>query len=591
MLKRKSHNKSRKGCQNCKRRHVKCDEQGPPCANCVVRETSSTCIYTQSSQSSLSAVSSRGQDAAASGRRGGGDRDQAVAAGSTSPSESRSPAPEPAAATKQQELAAAPARSAPSEGESSRLLDLELMHRWSTVTYKSLISVPADESYLQVGIPIEALKAGYLLNALLAVTALEKVMSEGSPPSSPSPGEDGEGSGGGGGGSSSMAATGNSERIRARNRRYIRAAIEYYDRAINAFRAALPTVGPENHHMLYFASILAAIVHLLMPQCLHGLWAEDGGGGGGGGNGGGGGGGEAVGAHGGVGLGQDPAPHSAIAHALSLFELLNGTGSIVSVNWGWLIASPAGPSIAQALSHGQPDVHKLDPDTAAAMDRLMVLAAATGPPVADDGGGGDGGGDGSGEGAAADPYGRDRQLIAPAEALVAKADYAVLLDGSVQVLPAPANPSDLTPAYKAEQRGGPAARRRSPAEVRRDMYKNTVFYLRMGFADAHRGAYKFSGIGFPMLGRHEFAAAVARREPLALLLVAYWGVLMGHENNAAWWTGRAGRWSIGRDLVAEISEALVLLEMRGRLGDGFAAMPEWRASISWARTQTGLTAL
>ncbi|KAL8376077.1 hypothetical protein RB595_007273 [Gaeumannomyces hyphopodioides] len=443
------------------------------------------------------------------------------------------------------------------------------MHRWSTVTYKSLVSVPNDESYLQVVIPIEALKGDYLLNALLAITALEKVMTEGSP-SSPSPGEEGEGAGG----SSSMAATGNSRRIRASNRRYIRAAIEYYDRAINAFRAALPTVGPENHHMLYFASILAAIVHLLMPQCLRGLWAEDGGGGGG----------EAVGAHGGVGLGQDPAPHSAIAHALSLFELLNGTGSIVSVNWGWLMASPAGPSIAQALEHGQPDVHKLDPDTAAALDRLMVLAAATGPPVADEGGGG---GDGK-EDAAADPHGRDRQLIAPAEALVAKADYSVLLDGSVQVLPAPANPSDITPAYEAERRGESA---RTAAEVRRDMYKNTVFYLRMCFADAQRGAYKFSGVGFPMLGRHEFAAAVARREPLALLLVAFWGVLMGHDNNAAWWTGSPGRWSIGRDLVAEISEALVLLEMRGRLGDGFAAMPQWRASISWARTQAGLTAL
>lgn len=472
---------------------------------------------------------------------------------------------------------------APTEGEAGRLLDLELMHRWTTVTYKTLVSVPNDERYLQVVVPVEALKSDYLLNALLAVTALEKVMTESSSQ------EEAE-RGGGGGASSSMAATGNSRSIRAANRRYIRAAIEYYDRAIKMFRAALPTVGPENHHMLYFASLLAAIVHLLMPQCLRGLWADDddddgrppGGSGGGGG--------EVVGGHGGVGLGQDPAPHSAIAHVLSLFELLNGTGSIVSVNWGWLMASPAGPSIAQALAHGRPDVNKLDPDTAAAIDRLMVLAAATGPPVvvADKGQEEE---EDEEVDAAADPRrGRDRQLIAPAEALFSKADYSILLDGSVKVLPQPANPSDITPAYRAERRG--EAPVRTPAEVRRDMYKNTVFYLRMTFADAQRAVIKFSGVGFPMLGRHEFAAAVARREPLALLVVAFWGVLMGHESNAAWWTGSSGRWSIGRDLVAEISEALVLLEMRGRLGDdGFAAMPEWRASISWARTQVGLSAL
>ncbi|KLU85277.1 hypothetical protein MAPG_04305 [Magnaporthiopsis poae ATCC 64411] len=254
MLKRKSHSKSRKGCQNCKRRHVKCDEQGPPCANCVVRETTSTCIYTQSSQNALAALRSRGQDVAAPARRSQGD--QAAPAAAESFSGSRSPASESSAApvAEQQQQhhhhhhhPEPPVRPAPAEGEVDRLLDLELMHRWTTVTYKTLVSVPNDESYLQVGVPIEALKCDYLLNALLAVTALEKVMTESESSSS----EEERG------GSGSMAATGSSRSIRDSNRRYIRAAIEYYDRGINGFRAALPTVGPENHHVLYFASLLA----------------------------------------------------------------------------------------------------------------------------------------------------------------------------------------------------------------------------------------------------------------------------------------------------------------------------------------------
>ncbi|KAJ4152876.1 hypothetical protein LMH87_009396 [Akanthomyces muscarius] len=40
---RKSHKKSRNGCVECKRRHIKCDEAKPQCTNCVVVER--TCEY------------------------------------------------------------------------------------------------------------------------------------------------------------------------------------------------------------------------------------------------------------------------------------------------------------------------------------------------------------------------------------------------------------------------------------------------------------------------------------------------------------------------------------------------------------------
>ncbi|QQK46297.1 Aflatoxin biosynthesis regulatory protein [Penicillium digitatum] len=39
---RRAHTKSRQGCDQCKRRRVKCDEKGPPCSNCISRELSCT---------------------------------------------------------------------------------------------------------------------------------------------------------------------------------------------------------------------------------------------------------------------------------------------------------------------------------------------------------------------------------------------------------------------------------------------------------------------------------------------------------------------------------------------------------------------
>ncbi|KAK4235021.1 hypothetical protein C8A03DRAFT_37150 [Achaetomium macrosporum] len=38
MTKRRAHKKSRNGCKECKRRHIKCDERWPSCSNCVTTE-------------------------------------------------------------------------------------------------------------------------------------------------------------------------------------------------------------------------------------------------------------------------------------------------------------------------------------------------------------------------------------------------------------------------------------------------------------------------------------------------------------------------------------------------------------------------
>ncbi|KAL6918979.1 hypothetical protein FSHL1_002960 [Fusarium sambucinum] len=54
---RRSHKKSKKGCLQCKRRHVKCDEGRPACLLCTM--TSRDCSFTEEASSSTSDLSSR----------------------------------------------------------------------------------------------------------------------------------------------------------------------------------------------------------------------------------------------------------------------------------------------------------------------------------------------------------------------------------------------------------------------------------------------------------------------------------------------------------------------------------------------------
>ncbi|KAF2670786.1 hypothetical protein BT63DRAFT_423081 [Microthyrium microscopicum] len=115
--------KSRQGCLICKRRHIKCDEQGPPCANCRVRNLE--CKYrkpktlenTDSTNEPLSNLESK----AVTG---------------------------------------------------SRRLELELFHQWSTDTYRSLVFQGDDESVWRELIPHTALDFDFLLHIIFSISAL-----------------------------------------------------------------------------------------------------------------------------------------------------------------------------------------------------------------------------------------------------------------------------------------------------------------------------------------------------------------------------------------------------------------------------------
>lgn len=53
-LPRRKHQKSRRGCTTCKRRHIRCDEGDPQCQNCITHR--STCSYPEAHSRTSSAV-------------------------------------------------------------------------------------------------------------------------------------------------------------------------------------------------------------------------------------------------------------------------------------------------------------------------------------------------------------------------------------------------------------------------------------------------------------------------------------------------------------------------------------------------------
>ncbi|KIW18387.1 hypothetical protein PV08_02675 [Exophiala spinifera] len=127
MAQRRTHSKNKTGCINCKKRHIKCDELGPPCANCRVRN---------------------------------------VECGQEPPGLStRSPRP-------RSQLAGEKTLQASVAIVGDRISELELFHRWSTDTYQSFRITPGDGDVWRLMVPQEALTYPFLLNAIFSITAL-----------------------------------------------------------------------------------------------------------------------------------------------------------------------------------------------------------------------------------------------------------------------------------------------------------------------------------------------------------------------------------------------------------------------------------
>ncbi|KAJ5331206.1 hypothetical protein N7476_000989 [Penicillium atrosanguineum] len=130
MPSRRSHTKSRKGCLECKRRHIKCDEELPKCTLCRKRKLE--CSYPPNSND---LDSSQGSPA---------PRDDSES--TLTPSD---------------DLAIP-----------NRMVEMRLMHQYLTSTHLTLARDGMSSHHLAMVIPRMATSFPYLLDSILALTAL-----------------------------------------------------------------------------------------------------------------------------------------------------------------------------------------------------------------------------------------------------------------------------------------------------------------------------------------------------------------------------------------------------------------------------------
>ncbi|KAL2860040.1 hypothetical protein BJX68DRAFT_275495 [Aspergillus pseudodeflectus] len=282
----RSHRKSRTGCLVCRKRRVKCDESGHPCANC----------------------SFRGLDCAYADPRtlaGGGAGEERA-----TPSRTESPA-----------LAPQTPPSLPQAAVSPRL-QLELMHTYSTETYKSLFAEPTDNHTWQVMVPRRALEEGdgdrangFLLDGLLSVAALHTAVRLSN---SPKP------------------------EVRARKQVYVDVAMEYQSHALQPFQRAIQQISRENCDVVFAHSLITIVNGIAVPQVLHVP----------------------------KGRGED-SKMNMLETIFTLFELVQGTAEINRITGPWL--KDKDPCLVYPDFWGAASGTALDTETDAALNRLGAL--------------------------------------------------------------------------------------------------------------------------------------------------------------------------------------------------------------------------
>ncbi|KAI0203582.1 hypothetical protein F4808DRAFT_417203 [Astrocystis sublimbata] len=419
MQQRRSHKKSRRGCLNCKKWHTKCDESGPPCNNCALRNAK--CEYAWQKDARSAALVQARKSSSSSGSGSGGE-----------------PGDSDGLATK----------------ECRRMLELELMHYWSTTTYESLCSGPDDGHYMQFIMPQEALRYDFLLNGIFVSAALHR---------------------------STMVP-------QRQARGYFNVAMELYDKASRSFRKQLAKMNSTNYHVLYIYSSMTAFINIAFSQC---NFTE----------------------------GSELNTFSTVTVA---FELLNGSVSIATTDLQRLLDSPV--PLRAYLGHGNATNIALPNDTLMALFRLQNLNelyhssqyTISTPPLSDD--------------LSIVTTPQSDTTVAATQAMGARPwDVAIKL---------------LTLCFKEEQRA-----------------------LLRGYA------FIFPGGAGP-----DFTTAIKASDPMALLIMMHWTVLVERAGLQFWWAK-----NLGKRLAVGIWKAMQLFSPRS---PSMALLtPEWGESLSWVCSQ------
>ncbi|OOF93841.1 hypothetical protein ASPCADRAFT_150346 [Aspergillus carbonarius ITEM 5010] len=185
MPSRRSHTKSRKGCLQCKKRHVKCDEGSPRCGLCKKRRLD--CTYPSSSEVESQHAST--------------------------PQDPPDVLPGP-----------------DGDALSTRMLEMRLFHHYVTETYITLCQGRLDANHFQVVIPRIAVAHPFLLDSLLALSALHLAYLE-----------------------------------THDNHSWLEVALKYQNRACSAFSRVLAEMSPENCGPAFICSIFIMLCATAYP--------------------------------------------------------------------------------------------------------------------------------------------------------------------------------------------------------------------------------------------------------------------------------------------------------------------------------------
>ncbi|KAJ5919208.1 hypothetical protein N7466_010151 [Penicillium verhagenii] len=200
------HRKSRNGCDQCRERRVKCDEIGPPCTNCTNRQLNCTYLKVEATRSRTVANARPSKHQARPSSELSEHSDQRSLNGVGSPV---------------------------SDFSTPQEIDhLELMHKFSTDTYKSLCVSDSETSTWQITIPRLALKHPYLLNGIMALASMHLATS---------------------------AEPADALIFQDRG-------LQYYNRSISPFRHAIDNITPQNCDAVFAHSIVMIAISIASPR-------------------------------------------------------------------------------------------------------------------------------------------------------------------------------------------------------------------------------------------------------------------------------------------------------------------------------------
>ncbi|KAJ5100672.1 hypothetical protein N7456_006724 [Penicillium angulare] len=203
------HTKSRNGCDRCRERRVKCDESGPPCSNCISRQLDCAYLKVAAARTRVTTTSTTAPKKAVAVAQSNGDNE-----------------------TRPLSLALHVVGS-PAPSISQEIDNLELMHKFSTDTYKSLCVSDSEVTIWQITIPRLALKHHYLMDGILALASLHIATTAAEP----------------------------TEALLYQDR-----GLQYYNRSLTPFRHAIDNITPQNCDAVFAHSIIMIAISIASPR-------------------------------------------------------------------------------------------------------------------------------------------------------------------------------------------------------------------------------------------------------------------------------------------------------------------------------------